>query len=135
MSNETYIAFYLKSSSIYIYSKAIQDIGRPKYIRFLIREDGRSLIVEAYHKQDLYSFRLRKLPGHTGWGFELINATLCRLLMNMLNWEKGESYRIPGKTYPKQKIVVFDLTAYEKIEGRKTFTIQKVPIAGGDLIK
>lgn len=54
---------------------------------------------------------------------------------NKLSWENGKSYRIPGKTYPKQKIVVFDLTAYEKIEGRKTFTIQKVPISGGDLIK
>ena len=51
MSNETYISFYLSTFRIHIFSKAIIEIGNPKFIRFLVKEDGQSMIAEAYHKR------------------------------------------------------------------------------------
>jgi hypothetical protein len=31
-----------------------------------------------------------------------------------VEWEDGKSYRIPGKTYPKQRLAVFDLSQQSK---------------------
>ncbi len=42
---------------------------------------------------------------------EIRSQKLCRIMQSRLNWDETQSYRIPGKTYPQQRIVVFDLTA------------------------
>ena len=116
MSNDTYISFYLYSFRIHVFSKTIQDVGNPEFIRFLMREDGKSIIMEAYDKKDFRSHRVKKRTnGSTG--VEISSMPLCRLLQNVLNWEDGKSYRIPGKSYPTQKLAVFDLTAAEIING------------------
>ena len=108
MSNDTYISFYLRKPRVHIHSKVISDIGHPKFIRFLVKEDGSSIIVEAYHKKDFQSHRV---PERTNkkWEMEVYSLALCTLLKNKLNWNAGKSYRIPGKTYPKQHLAVFDL--------------------------
>lgn len=110
MSNETYLSFYLATYRIHIFSKAIIEIGNPKFIRFLVKEDGQSMIMEAYHKKDFQSHRVPKRT-EAKWEMEIRSYPLCRLLTNKLNWEEGKSYRIPGKTYPGQRLAVFDLSA------------------------
>ena len=57
MPNDTYLSFYLSTSRLHIFSKTIIEIGNPKFIRFLVKEDGQSMIMEAYHK---------KTSNHTG---------------------------------------------------------------------
>ena len=115
MFNETYISFYLSSSRLHIFCKALAKIGNPKYIRFLVKEDGKSMIMEAYHKKD---FRSHKVPKRIEgkWGMEISSFPLCSLLTNKLNWEEGRSYRIPGIIHANQKLVVFDLSAAEQIQ-------------------
>ena len=115
MAYDTYISFYLTSCSIYVFSKTILDIGKPRYIRFMFKPDGKSMIVEAYDKMGFYSHRITRSSKNVRWGYEMRNAAICRLLANKLSWENGKSYRIPGKTYPHQKIAVYDLTASELI--------------------
>ncbi len=51
MPNDTYLSFYLSTSRLHIFSKAIIEIGNPKFIRFLVIEDGQSMIMDAYHKK------------------------------------------------------------------------------------
>ena len=52
MPNDTYLSFYLNTSRLHIFSKTIIEIGNSKFIRFLVKEDGQSMIMEAYHKKD-----------------------------------------------------------------------------------
>lgn len=111
---ETYISFYLNSFRIHVFRKAITDIGEPKYIRFLINDEGPSIIMEAYDKKDFHSHRVT--PKKDSGGMEISSYPLCSLLKNRLGWETGKSYRIPGKTYPSQHLAVFDLTKAEQIQ-------------------
>lgn len=111
---ETYISFYLSSFRIHVFKKTIADIGDPKYIRFLIKDEGPSMIMEAYDKKDFRSHRV--IPKKDGGGMEINSCPLCTLLKNRLGWEEGKSYRVPGKTYPAQHLAVFDLTAAEQIQ-------------------
>lgn len=117
MLNETFISFYLSSFRIHIFRKAIAEIGEPKYIRFLVKDEGPSMIMEAYDKKDFSSHKV-KLKGdesNGSNGMEINSYPLCSLLKNRLGWDAGKSYRVPGRTYPNQHLAVFDLTAAEQI--------------------
>lgn len=116
MSNETYISFYLTTSRIHIFRSTIKEIGNPKFIRFLVKEDGQSMIMEAYHKKDFHSHRVPKENESGRWEMELRSMILCSLLEHRLNWQSNKSYRIPGKVYPGQRLAVFDLSAAEQIQ-------------------
>ena len=109
------MSFYLSSFRIHVFSKTIHDIGNPPFIRFLMKDDGQSIIMEAYHNKDFRSHRVNKRTDNRG-GTEISSMPLCLLLINKLHWEEGKSYRIPGKSYPAQKLAVFDLTAAELIK-------------------
>lgn len=114
MSSDTFISFYLTSFRIHITSKTITDIGSPKYIRFRVKDEGPSIIMEAYNKKDFHSHRVKKRA--EGWnGMEISSYPLCSLIKNRLGWEDGKSYRVPGKSYPNQHVAVFDLTEAEQI--------------------
>ena len=116
MPSDTYISFYLSTSRIHIFRSTIKDIGNPKFIRFLVKEDGKSMIMEAYYKKDFQSHRVPKVSDNSRWEMEIRSLPLCTLIQNRLNWKTGQSYRIPGKTYPQQRLAVFDLTAAEQIQ-------------------
>lgn len=115
MSNESHISFYLPTFRIHIFSKAIADIGNPQFIRFLIKDDCTSMAMEAYRKKDFQSHHVPKRTDER-WEMEVRSMPLCLLLKNRLGWDEDQSYRIPGKTYPAQKVAVFDLTAAEPIQ-------------------
>ena len=116
MPTDTYVSFYLTTSRIHIFRSTIKDIGNPKFIRFLVKEDGPSMIIEAYHKKDFQSHRVPKENTDGYREMEVRSLPLCSLLKNRLCWEDGKSYRIPGKTYPQQRLAVFDLSAAEMIQ-------------------
>ena len=116
MQSETYISFYLSTSRIHIFRSTLRDIDNPKFIRFLVKEDGQSMIMEAYHKKDFRSHRVPKPNDNKEWKMEVRSLPLCTLLQNKLNWTDGRSYRIPGKVYPQQRLAVFDLSAAEQIQ-------------------
>lgn len=115
MSDDTYISFYLIESKIHIFRKTLVEIGNPKFIRFRVHEDGKSMIMEAYHKKDFQSHRVPKKI-RENWQMELRSLPLCSLIKNRLDWKEGKSYRIPGKAYPGQQLAVFDLTKAIMIE-------------------
>ena len=116
MPTDTFRSFYLTTSRIHIFRSTIKEIGNPKFIRFLVKEDGPCMIVEAYHKKDFQSHRVPKETADGYREMEVRSLPLCSLLKNRLGWEDGKSYRIPGKTYPQQRLAMFDLTAAEMIQ-------------------
>ena len=115
MSSDAFISFYLTKPRIHIHSKTIIDIGNPKYIRFLVKDDGSSMIMEAYYQKDFQSHRVPKRTDKR-WEMEVSSLPLILLLKNRLNWDSGQSYRVPGKTFPSQHLAVFDLSAATPIK-------------------
>lgn len=100
--------------AIRIPRSALRGIGDPKFVRFLVKNDGTSLIMEPNVRMDLKSHRV---PLHKGehWKLEITSTRLCRLLQSKTGWVDGESYRVPGLVYVNQRKAVFDLESAETI--------------------
>lgn len=109
--NETNISFYLNRCRIHIFKKAIEGIGNPKYIRFRIKPDGTSLVMEQYDRKTLRSLKVPVSDDTSRWDMEVSSKSMCMLLAETFGWDIKKSYRVPGKIYSMQNIVVFDITA------------------------
>lgn len=109
MPIETYISFYLSTFRIHIFSKTITEIGCPKFIRFLVKDEGPSIIMEPYDRKDFQSHRVSQRKKGSN-GMDINSMPLCTLLKNRLGWESDHSYRVPGKVYLSQRVAVFDLS-------------------------
>lgn len=105
----TYISFYLRNNRIHIFIDALRGLDSPRFVSFLIDEDGNNLVLIPYNKKDFYSHRVPLSVYQGKKGLELTSIRLCRLLAKKFSWDINKSYRIPGIIYSRQKIVIFDL--------------------------
>lgn len=107
--DETYISFYLKASRIHVFVNALRGIGCPERICFMISDDGRSLLLAPYKKRDLKSHSVPR-DVYSGVGvMEISSMKLCRLIADMFSWDLSLSYRVPGRIYENNRVVIFDL--------------------------
>lgn len=110
--HETHISFYLSGGRLHVFPEALRGIGNPTFVRFLLSNDGLSMIMEPYNRKVFASFRVPKgLYEKTDkWTrMEFKCAPFCRMMAHHLSWDMGQSYRVKGKIYPAQRIVKFDL--------------------------
>ncbi|MGI6248673.1 MAG: hypothetical protein ACOYJX_04630 [Acutalibacteraceae bacterium] len=112
---DTYISFYLRNNRIHIFVDALRGIGSPKYVCFLIADDGKNLILSTYKKKDFHSHRVPQDVYHGKRSLELASMRLCQILTAEFGWDSSKSYRIPGRLVEDKKIVVFDLSRAAKI--------------------
>lgn len=112
---DTYISFYLRNNRIHIFVDALRGIGSPKYVCFLIADDGKTLILAPYKKKDFHSHRVPQAVYHGKRSLELASIRLCQILAVEFGWDSSKSYRIPGCLVEDKKIVVFDLHRAAKI--------------------
>ena len=112
---DTYISFYLRNNRIHIFVDALRGIGSPKYVCFLIADDGQTLILSPYKKKDFHSHRVPQDVYHGIRGFELASLPLCQILTVEFGWDSSKSYRIPGRLVEDKKIVLFDLSRATEI--------------------
>lgn len=112
MAEETFISFYLRSSTIRVFNAAVRKIGQPRFIRFMINPDTMQLAMLPAVKKDFQSFRVPKglYSSHVGNdAMQVHSQKLCRALAFQLGWELDRSYRVPGKVFEEQQIARFDL--------------------------
>ena len=114
--DETYVSFYLRRNRIRVFRQVIAAIGDPRFIRFMIKEDGSSLILLPYNKKTFQSLRVPETVNYGRWSMEISSKPLCLLLARCLGWELSRSYRIPGKVYEQQPLVLFNLSRAYQIE-------------------
>lgn len=113
---ETNISFYLRANRIHVFIDALRGIGEPSRICFMISENGESLLITPYDKRDFKSHSVpREVYAGTG-AMEISSMKLCRIIAGLHGWNLSHSYRVPGKVYESQKIVIFDLDKAETIE-------------------
>lgn len=113
---DTFVSFYLSGGRLHIQSDALRKIGCPSFVRFLMNEDGCSMIMEPYNRKVFASMRVPKGVYDKSVKrsqMEIKCAPFCRLMAQHLGWDTSCSYRIQGKVYAAQRIVKYDLhTAY-----------------------
>lgn len=111
------ISFYLRGGTIHIHRSTIRALGSPSFIRFLISEDGATLLVQAYHKKDFQSFRVPAVLNDEIGRVQIHSKGLCAVFIKQFGWNSDSSYRIPGKPIPTQGVAAFDLTRADVIHG------------------
>ena len=113
MNNNTFMSFYLKDTQMRISTKALRDIGMPYYVRFLVNPQTNQMIMQAYDKKELTSFKVaRKVFIDSKYhSFRIASKQFCTAVTHQLHWDMNRSYRVPGVIYSKQNLVQFDLSA------------------------
>lgn len=106
-----YIAFYMKTNRIHINKNTLRAIGEPPRISILIDESGKKLIIAPHKERDLKSHRVPKNFYTEKRDMEISSKKLCEIIAGLHGWDRFLSYRIPGKLYLSQKVVVFDITS------------------------
>ncbi len=109
MMNETYISFYLRSNRIHVFTSALREIGEPSRICFLIGENGHSLLMIPYRKRDFRSHHVPRDVYNGCDSMEISSMKLCRIIAYIHKWDVGQSYRVPGRIYQDEQVVIFDL--------------------------
>ena len=105
--NITYLSFYFGSNTIHVFQSAVKSIGNPDFIRFRISGDKRQMVMEPYDKKELTSFRVPKKKELNK--MQVRGKRFCAMVIAEMGWDASVSYRIPGKVYEQQSIVLFDL--------------------------
>ena len=113
MAEKTFISFYLKSSTIRVFTKSVKLLEYPKYVRLLINPTKLQLAMTAYNRKELTSFRvpnglLNDECKNTSLCFH--SKMLCSLVSAKMGWIPGKSYRIPGASLNGNKGFVFYLS-------------------------
>lgn len=116
--NFTYISFYFRSNSVRIFQSAIHGIGDPGYIRFRISEDKRQMLMEPYDKKELTSFKVKRCTDNRA-GMQIRGKRFCNMVIKEMGWDPNSSYRVPGKYFEQQNIVLFDLEGAKEISARE----------------
>ena len=71
------------------------------------------MIMQPYSRKVFQSMRVPTAADGNlikGAKKEITCAPFCRMMRYHMGWDGSLSYRVPGKIYPEQKLVKFDLT-------------------------
>lgn len=122
MDNDTtYISFYNKTGEIRIFKRAIRAIGKPSFIRFLLHQEKRMLLIEPYEKISFTSFRMPKNFEDDNGRFDVYSKAFTRLISRAMGWDSQRSYRIKGEIDENKKTIIFDLSKAEIITEDNSF--------------
>lgn len=113
--NGLYISFYLKANRIHIFVETLRSMGSPGRIRFLISEDGRTLLVHPYGKRGFTSHIVPREVYNGKRSLETSSYKLCAVLAELHGWDLRCSYRVPGRIAADTCSVRFFLDKAEAI--------------------
>ena len=115
MENNVCISFYLREAAIRIHRKTLEKINNPSFVRFLVSGDKKSFAIQSCTKKDLRSFRVRLNNNSQTDKVEIYSSPLCTSLASINSWDENHSYRVNGKAFPNQGVVVFDFSRVKVI--------------------
>lgn len=110
----TCISFYFRNNTIHIFQDSIKSLGSPEFIRFRLSDDRRRMIMEPYDRKELTSFKT-KLRTESNHSMQLRGKRFCRVMLREMGWDSCKSYRIPGRLYTRQNLVLYNLEHAEEI--------------------
>lgn len=119
--NNTYMSFYLRSDTFRVFTGALRVLDAPKYVRFLVNPDTLKMAMIEYDQKEFTSFKVSKkiLYDSRRNCLSIRSKKFCVLIADRMKWDRSKSYRVEGKIYPDQKVVVYDLSSAKAIKLRK----------------
>ena len=81
----------------------------------MIEENGETLIIAPYERRDFKSHGDPQDVYNGKCCMEVSSIKLCHIIASVHHWELSRSYRVPGKIYAEQNVVLFSLAEAKKI--------------------
>ena len=113
MNDATYLTIHMNPYYIRVFRNALKTIGTPPYVRFLIEPETARMAMTAYDRKSFTSFKVSAravLYGNKSDCVKIHSHLLCKALFRQFGWDTTRTYRIPGKMFPEQKVVVYSLS-------------------------
>ena len=105
------LSFSFQRGRLLIYYATIRELGEPEYIRFLLNSKEKKLAIQACEQIDRDSLRVPQKGQTEKFQFDIASSPLLSVIYRACHWEFDKSYLVYGESYPKNRLVDYDLKA------------------------
>lgn len=113
MTDDTYMTIHMNPYYIRVFRNALKAVGMPRYVRFLMEPDSARMAMTAYGRKEFTSFKVPNgamVHGSKSGCVKIFSHVLCKSIYRQFGWDPTRTYHIPGKLFPEQKTVVYNLS-------------------------
>ena len=102
---------------ITIFRSTLEALGWPTHYRFLYNREAKQVAVQNCTAEDAGAHKTPKLTVSNSC--EIKCVALVRMIYRDMRWNRNNTYRLEGKSVPRQQLVSFDLDIPFLVENGK----------------
>ena len=103
------LSFSFQRGRLLIYYASIRELQEPEYIRFLFNSREKKLAIQVCEQIDRDGIRVPKKGETDKFQFDITSSPLLSVIYKACHWEFDKSYLVYGKSYPRNRLVGYDL--------------------------
>ena len=111
------LTFNVDDGRITIFRSTLEALGWPTHYRFLYNREAKQVAVQNCTAEDAGAHRTPKLTVSNSC--EIKCVALVRMIYRDMRWNRNNTYRLEGKSVPRQQLVSFDLDIPFLVENGK----------------
>lgn len=101
------LTFNVEDGRITIFRSTLEALGWPTHYRFLYNREAKQVAVQNCTAEDAGAHKTPKLTVSNSC--EIKCVALVRMIYRDMRWNRNNTYRLEGKSVPRQQLVSFDL--------------------------
>lgn len=111
------LTFNVEDGRITIFRSTLEALGWPTHYRFLYNREAKQVAVQNCTAEDAGAHKTPKLTVSNSC--EIKCVALVRVIYRDMRWNRDNTYRLEGKSIPRQQLVSFDLDTPFLVENGK----------------
>ena len=111
------LTFNVEDGRITIFRSTLEALGWPTHYRFLYNREAKQVAVQNCTAEDAGAHKTPKLTVSNSC--EIKCVALVRMIYRDMRWNRNNTYRLEGKSIPRQQLVSFDLGTPFLVENGK----------------
>ena len=111
------LTFNVEDGRITIFRSTLEALGWPTHYRFLYNREAKQVAVQNCTAEDAGAHKTPKLTVSNSC--EIKCVALVRMIYRDMRWNRNNTYRLEGKSVPRQQLVSFDLDIPFLVENGK----------------
>ena len=111
------LTFNVEDGRITIFRSTLDALGWPTHYRFLYNREAKQVAVQNCTAEDTGAHKTPKLTVSNSC--EIKCVALVRMIYRDMRWNRNNTYRLEGKSVPRQQLVSFDLDIPFLVENGK----------------
>ena len=119
------LTFNAVDGRITIFRSTLEALGWPTHYRFLYNRKSKQVAVQNCTAEDAGSHKTPKLNASNSC--EIKCMALVKMLYRDMRWKRNNTYRLEGKSVPRQQLVSFDLDIPFLVENGKALDENPCP--------